>query len=37
MRDHYAATVDDEEAYIRTFNRAAARRLPDVAHELQNR
>jgi hypothetical protein len=37
VRDHYAATLDDEGAYVRTFNRAAARRLPDVARELQNR
>jgi hypothetical protein len=37
MRDHYAATVDDPDEYIRTFNRAVARRLPAYALEIENR
>ncbi len=37
MRDHYAATVDDPDDYIRTFNRAVARRLPEYALEIENR
>jgi hypothetical protein len=37
MRDHYARTVDDPEEYARAFNRAAARRLPDYARELDSR
>jgi hypothetical protein len=37
MRDHYAATLDDPNDYIRTFNRAVARRLPEYALEIENR
>ena len=37
MRDHYAATLEDGEAYIRAFNRAVARRLPEFSLELENR
>jgi hypothetical protein len=37
MRDHYAATVDDPDEFIRTFNRAVARRLPEYALEIENR
>jgi hypothetical protein len=37
MRDHYAATVDDPDDYIRTFNRAVAKRLPEYALEIENR
>jgi hypothetical protein len=37
MRDHYAQTVDDPDAYIRTFNRAVAKRLPEYALEIENR
>ena len=37
MRDHYAATVDDADDYIRTFNRAVAKRLPEYALEIENR
>jgi len=37
MRDHYARTVDDPEAYVRAFNRAVARRLPEYALEIENR
>jgi len=37
MRDHYAQTVDDPDDYVRTFNRAVARRLPEYALEIENR
>ena len=37
MRDHYAATVNDPDDYIRTFNRAVAKRLPEYALEIENR
>jgi hypothetical protein len=37
MRDHYAATVDDPDDFIRTFNRAVAKRLPEYALEIENR
>jgi hypothetical protein len=37
MRDHYAQTVDDPDDYIRTFNRAVAKRLPEYSLELENR
>lgn len=37
MRDHYAQTVDDPDDYIRTFNKAVAKRLPEYALELENR
>jgi erythromycin esterase-like protein len=37
MRDHYARTVDDPDGYERAFNRAAARRLPQSARELDSR
>jgi hypothetical protein len=37
MRDHYAATVSDPDAYVHEFNRAVARRLPAFAGELENR
>jgi hypothetical protein len=30
VRDTYAATLDDPEAYEREFERAAARRWPDI-------
>ena len=36
MRDHYARTVDDPDAYVRAFNRAVAKRLPEFAPELEN-
>jgi hypothetical protein len=29
MRDHYAADVDDPEDYVRTFDRAVSKRLPE--------
>ena len=37
MRDHYARTVDDPDEYIRTFNRAVTRRLPEYSLEIENR
>ena len=37
LRDHYAASLDDPERYVRDFNRAVARRLPEFALELENR
>jgi hypothetical protein len=37
MRDHYAQTLDDGDDYIRDFNRAVARRLPEYALEIENR
>jgi hypothetical protein len=37
MRDAYARTVGDPEGYAFTFNRAAARRLPRCARELESR
>ena len=37
MRDHYARTVGDPKEYARAFNRAASRRLPEYARELESR
>ena len=37
IRDHYARTVDDPEAYCAEFNRAVAKRLPPFAVEIENR
>jgi hypothetical protein len=37
MRDHYARTIDDPDDYIREFNRAVAKRLPEYALEIENR
>jgi hypothetical protein len=37
MRDRYADTVDDPDGYAQAFNRAAARRLPEYARELESR
>jgi hypothetical protein len=37
MRDRYASTLDDPERYIGEFNRAVARRLPELAVEIENR
>ncbi len=37
MRDQYARSLDDEDAYIREFNRAVAKRLPALALEIENR
>jgi hypothetical protein len=37
MRDHYASTLEDPDPYIREFNRAVGRRLPEYALEIENR
>ena len=37
MRDHYARSLDDPDAYLREFNQAVARRLPEYALEIENR
>ena len=37
MRDHYAQSLDDGDEYIREFNAAVARRLPEYALEIENR
>jgi hypothetical protein len=37
MRDHYAQSVDAPDDYVRTFNKAVAKRLPEYALELENR
>jgi hypothetical protein len=37
MRDHYAATLDDPEPYLRAFHRGVERRFRPFALELENR
>jgi hypothetical protein len=37
MRDHYAATLEEPDAYLRAFQRGVAKRLPPFALELENR
>ena len=37
MRDHYARSLEDPEPYLRDFNRAVAKRLPEYALEIENR
>jgi hypothetical protein len=37
MRDHYAATLEDPDAYLRAFQRGVGKRLPPFALELENR
>jgi hypothetical protein len=37
MRDSYARTLDEPDEYARAFNRAAGRRLPEYARELESR
>jgi hypothetical protein len=37
LRDNYARALDDAEAYLREFNRAVKRRLPEYALEIENR
>jgi hypothetical protein len=37
LRDHYAQSLDDPEPYLREFNRAVAKRLPEYALEIENR
>ena len=35
MRDHYASTLDDDEPYVRAFDRAVKRRFPRFAFERE--
>jgi hypothetical protein len=35
MRDHYAATLDEPEEYVREFNRAVSRRLPQFSFDRE--
>ena len=37
MRDHYARSLEDPDGYVREFNRAVERRLPEYALEIENR
>jgi hypothetical protein len=37
LRDHYARTLDDADAYCSEFNRTVAKRLPAFALEIENR
>ena len=37
MRDHYARTVADADEYVRAFNRAVEKRLPEYWLEIENR
>jgi hypothetical protein len=37
LRDHYAQTLDEPDPYLRDFNRAVAKRLPEYALEIENR
>ena len=37
IRDHYASTLDDPARYLEEFNRAVARRWPELAVEIENR
>ena len=37
VRDHYASSLADPDRYIEEFNRAVARRLPELALEIENR
>ena len=37
MRDHYAQTVSDPDEYVRAFNRAVDKRLPEYGLEIENR
>jgi len=37
LRDNYAQTLDDPDLYLRDFNRAVAKRLPEYALEIENR
>jgi uncharacterized Ntn-hydrolase superfamily protein len=37
VRDHYAASLDDPARYLDEFNRAVARRWPELAVEIENR
>jgi len=37
MRDNYAQSLEEPDAYLRGFNKAVARRLPALALEIENR
>jgi hypothetical protein len=37
MRDHYAQSLGEPDAYLLEFNKAVARRLPAFALEIENR
>jgi hypothetical protein len=37
MRDRYATTIGDSGNYVRAFNKAVAKRLPEYALEIENR
>jgi hypothetical protein len=37
LRDHYASTLADPDLYVEEFNREVARRLPELALEIENR
>jgi hypothetical protein len=37
LRDHFASTLADPDRYVEEFNRAVARRLPELALEIENR
>ena len=37
VRDHYASSLDDPARYLDEFNRAVARRWPELAVEIENR
>jgi hypothetical protein len=37
LRDNFAQTLDDPDPYLRDFNRAVAKRLPEYALEIENR
>jgi hypothetical protein len=37
LRDHYASSLDEPDRYLRDFNRAVAKRLPEYAIEIENR
>jgi hypothetical protein len=37
MRDHYAQTVSEPDEYMRAFNRAVEKRLPEYGLEIENR
>jgi hypothetical protein len=37
MRDRYAQALDDPDSYVRAFNKAVVKRLPEYALEIENR
>jgi hypothetical protein len=37
LRDNYAQALEDPDPYLREFNRAVKRRLPEYALEIENR